>query len=135
MLTLNYTYRIYPDPTEQQVTIGWLETCRQIYNHALRELKDWIASCKCPIDRCSLEKEYIIWSDAPFPSYQRQQNDLPKAKKEKPALSEVHSQVLQTTIRRLHDTWNGFYWHQRWENVTIVSVVPGEFLKWMISRS
>ncbi len=108
MLTLNYTYRIYSDPTEQQVTIGWLETCRQIYNHALRELKDWIASCKCPIDRCSLEKEYIIWSDGSFPRYQRQQNDLPKAKKEKPALSEVHSQVLQTRICRLHHTWDAF---------------------------
>ena len=39
MLTLNYTYRIYSDPTEQQVMIGWLETCRLVYNHALRELK------------------------------------------------------------------------------------------------
>lgn len=108
MLTMNYTYRIYPDATQQTDLLEWLETCRGVYNYALRQLKDWIASRKCLIDRCSLEKEYIIPSDEPFPSYHRQQNNLPKAKKQFPHLSKVHSQVLQTTIRRLHDTWEAF---------------------------
>jgi putative transposase len=108
MLTMNYTYRIYPDATQQTELLEWLETCRGVYNYALRELKDWIASRKCPIDRCALEKEYIIPADEPFPSYHRQQNNLPKAKKEFPHLGKVHSQVLQTTIRRLHDTWETF---------------------------
>ncbi len=108
MLTMNYTYRIYPNATQQAELLEWLETCRSVYNYALRELKDWIASRKCPIDRCSLEKEYIIPADEPFPSYYRQQNNLPKAKKQFPHLGKVHSQVLQTTIRRLHDTWDVF---------------------------
>jgi putative transposase len=108
MLTLNYTYRIYPDAAQQAELLNWLETCRGVYNYALRELKDWIASRKCLVDRCSLEKEYIIPANEPFPSYQRQQNDLPKAKKQFPHLGKVHSQVLQTTIRRLHDTWEAF---------------------------
>ncbi|KGF72865.1 hypothetical protein DO97_03855 [Neosynechococcus sphagnicola sy1] len=108
MLTMNYTYRIYPDVTQQTELLEWLETCRGVYNYALRELKDWIASRKCPVDRCSLEKEYIILADKPVPSYHRQQNNLPKAKKLIPRLGEVHSQVLQTTIRRLHDTWEAF---------------------------
>lgn len=77
-------------------------------NRALRELKDWIASRKSPIDRCSLAREYIIPANIPFPSYQRQQNDLPKLKREIPKLGDVYSQVLQTTIRRLHDTWDAF---------------------------
>ena len=47
----------------------WLELCRRSYNYALRELKDWIASRKCPVDRCSLESEYIMAADYPFPSY------------------------------------------------------------------
>lgn len=108
MLTMNYTYRIYPDAAQQTELLEWLETCRGVYNYALRELKDWMASRKCPIDRCSLEKEYIIRSDAPLPSYHRQQNNLPKAKKQFPHLGKVHSQALQTTIRRLHDTWEAF---------------------------
>ncbi len=53
-------------------------------------------------------REYIIPASVPFPSYQRQQNDLPKLKQEYPQLADVHSQILQTTIRRLHDTWDAF---------------------------
>lgn len=79
-----------------------------MYNYALRELKNWLASRKCLVDRCSLQKEYIIPADEPFPSYHHQQNNLPRAKKEFPHLSKVHSQVLQTTTRRLHDTWEAF---------------------------
>ncbi|MEB3181379.1 MAG: transposase [Nostocaceae cyanobacterium] len=105
---MNYTYRIYPDAVQQTELIEWLEMCRGVYNYALRELKDWLASRKCQIDRCPLDKEYIISADAPFPSYHLQQNNLPKAKKQFPYLGKVHSQVLQTTIRRLHDTWDAF---------------------------
>ncbi len=108
MLTMNYTYRIYPDANQQTQLLDWLETCRGVYNYALHELKDWIASRSGLVDRCSLEKEYIIPADEPFPSYHRQQNNLPKAKKQFPRLGQVHSQVLQTTIRRLHDTWEAF---------------------------
>lgn len=59
-------------------------------------------------DRCSLEKEYIIPANVPCPSYQSQQDALPKAKKKFSRLAEIHSQVLQTTVRRLHDTWENF---------------------------
>lgn len=105
---MNYTYRIYPDAAQEADLMEWLEMCRGVYNYALRELKDWMASRKCTIDRCSLEREYIVSASEPFPSYHRQQNNLPKAKKLIPRLGEVHSQVLQTTIRRLHDTWEAF---------------------------
>ena len=108
MLTMNFTYRIYPDASQQQQMQSWLETCRFVYNRALRELKDWIAARISPIDRCPLDKEYIIPANTPFPSYHRQQNDLPRLKQEHPSLGEVHSQILQTTIRRLHDTWDAF---------------------------
>ncbi|WP_210437089.1 RNA-guided endonuclease InsQ/TnpB family protein [Oxynema aestuarii] len=108
MLTMNYTYRIDPDATQQVELLEWMEACRGVYNYALRELKDWMASRQCPADRCSLEKEYIISANEPFPSSPRQQNNLPKAEKQFPHLGKVHSQVLQTTIRRLHDTWEAF---------------------------
>jgi putative transposase len=107
-MILNYVYRIYPDSNQNELLNEWLETCRRSYNYALRELKDWIASRKCPIDRCSLESEYIMAADYPFPSYHQQQNNLPKAKKDFPRLASVPSQVLQTNIRRLHDAWDFF---------------------------
>ena len=49
-----------------------------------------------------------IPADKPFPTYYAQQNALPKAKKEFPQLGEAPAQVLQTTIRRLHDAWKYF---------------------------
>ncbi|HAC64657.1 MAG TPA: transposase [Cyanothece sp. UBA12306] len=108
MLTLNYTYRIYPDSQQEVMLDEWLEICRRSYNYALRELKDWIASRKCRVDRCSLESEYIMAADYPFPSYHQQQNNLPQAKKQFPQLFKVPSQVLQTNVRRLHDAWDFF---------------------------
>ena len=107
-MILNYVYRIYPDARQEELLIEWLETCRVSYNYALRELKDWIASRKRPIDRCSLVSEYIMPADYPFPGYHQQQNNLPKAKKQFPRLKSVPSQVLQTNIRRLHDAWDFF---------------------------
>ncbi len=108
MLTLNYRYRIYPDATQEQVLIEWMEICRGAYNYALREIKDWCDSRKCSIDRCSLEKEYILPTSSPFPTEVNQLNNLPKAKKEFPKLSEVPSQVLQQAIKQLHTAWEYF---------------------------
>ncbi|MFB6277428.1 MAG: RNA-guided endonuclease InsQ/TnpB family protein [Halothece sp.] len=107
-MLLNYTYRIRPNQQQAQLLNEWLATLRVSYNYALRELKDWIASRKCSIDRCSLESEYIMSADYPFPSYHQQQNNLPDAKKTYPRLKSVPSQVLQTNIRRLHDAWDFF---------------------------
>ena len=107
-MILNYSYRIYPDSKQIDLLNEWLETCRLSYNYALRELKDWIASRKCPIDRCSIESEYIMAADYPFPSYHQQQNNLPKAKKEFSRLASVPSQVLQVNIKKLHDAWDAF---------------------------
>jgi putative transposase len=108
MLTLNYRYRIYPDITQEKQLIEWMEICRTAYNYALREIKDWCDGRKCLIDRCSLEKEYILPADAKFPGEVQQLNSLPKAKKEFPRLSEVPSQVLQQAIKQLHRGWEYF---------------------------
>lgn len=105
---MNYRYRIYPDIAQEQQLIEWMDICRSAYNYALREIKDWCNSRKCLIDRCSLEKEYIIPSDTKFPGEIQQLNNLPKAKKEFPRLKEVPSQVLQQAIKQLHKGWEYF---------------------------
>ena len=108
MLTFNYQYRIYPDQSQEEKLLEIMEICRSAYNYALREIKDWCNSRKCPIDRCSLVSEYIIPADAKFPSELNQLNQLPKAKKKFPRLKEVPSQVLQQTIKQLHRAWDFF---------------------------
>jgi putative transposase len=108
MLTLTYRYRIYPDAIQEQMLIEWMEICRSAYNYVLREIKDWCDSRKCSIDRCSLEKEYILPANLKFPGEVQQLNNLPKAKKEFPKLGEVPSQVLQQAIKQLHRAWEYF---------------------------
>ena len=108
MLTLTHRYRIYPSAPQEHQFIEWMEICRGAYNYALREIKDWCDSRKCLVDRCSLEKEYILSPELKFPGEIQQLNNLPKAKKEFPKLSEVPSQVLQQAIKQLHRGWEYF---------------------------
>ncbi|NEO64895.1 MAG: transposase [Moorea sp. SIO4G2] len=105
---MNYTYRIYPDVAQQQLMLSWLETCRRLYNRCLRDLKDWINSRKCPVDRCSINREYIMSTDIPFPGYIEQKRQLTQWKKTEPDLKEVHSQVTQDVVKRLHNSWEYF---------------------------
>jgi putative transposase len=53
-----------------------LKNSRSVWNYALRERKDWINFRKCSLKFCSLEREYIIPTDEPYPSYQRQAKSL-----------------------------------------------------------
>ena len=105
---MNYTYRIYPSADQQAVMLKWLETCRRLYNRCLRDLKDWIASRKCSLYSCSLDREYIMSPDIPFPSYSEQKRQLTQWKKTNPWLQSVHSQVTQDCVKRLHNTWEAF---------------------------
>jgi putative transposase len=81
--------------------LEWLESCRRVYNYAVRERKDWTKSRKCSGNACSLQAEYIIPADAPYPDYYRQKKALTEAKKTNPSLKAVHSQVLQDVIGRV----------------------------------
>jgi putative transposase len=101
MLSLTYSYRIYPDAAQEARMLTWMEACRKVYNYALRERKDWIASRKCSVNACSIRSEYIISADVPYPDYYKQQNALTPVKKENPELKDVQSQVLQDALKRL----------------------------------
>lgn len=108
MLTMNYKFRIYPTNNQQVLMLSWLETCRRLYNHCLRDLKDWINSRKCSLSSCSLEREYIMSPDILFPSYLEQKRQLTQWKKTNPYYKDVHSQVTQDVVKRLHNTWEAF---------------------------
>lgn len=101
MLTLTYRYRIYPDATQELQMLEWLETCRHVYNYAVRERKDWINSRKCDVNACSLQSEYIISADAPYPDYYKQKKALTEAKKTNPQMKAVYSQTLQDVIGKV----------------------------------
>lgn len=105
MLTITYEYKLKPT-SEQIATIEkTLDVCRSVWNFALRQRKDWCASRKSPIQQCSINSEYIISADEPFPNYHKQALQLTRAKKQDPRLLTIHSQVLQQTLRTLDRAW------------------------------
>ena len=107
-ITMNYTYRIYPSQEQEAIMLSWLETCRRLYNRCLRDLKDWINSKKCSIDSCSLEKEYVMSPDIPFPNYLEQKRQLTQWKKTNSYYQQVYSQTTQDVVKRMHNTWEAF---------------------------
>ena len=109
MISLTYEFKLKPTKKQIQDIEMYLDICRSVYNWNHGERKDWIQSRKSLIDRCSIEKEYIIPADKPFPNYNIQANKLTQSKKKYLYLAQVHSQVLQSTLKRLDDAWNDFF--------------------------
>ena len=101
MLTLTYEYKLIPTQAQIDEMNHILNVCASVWNYALRERKDWIASRKCPVNACSIEREYIMSVDAPYPSYAEQCKALTEAKKTDARLSSVNAQVLQQVLKKL----------------------------------
>jgi len=101
MLSLTYSYRIYPDLTQEVRMLTWMEQCRRVYNYALAERKDWSNSRSGAVNACSVSREYIIPADTPYPDYYKQQDALTAVKQKILELQDVQSQVLQDALKRL----------------------------------
>jgi putative transposase len=101
MLTLTYEYKLVPTQQQAAEMQHILDVCGSVWNYALRERKDWIASRKCPINACSLRGEYIMSVNAPYPGFNEQCKALTQAKKFSPRLKSVNAQVLQQVLRKL----------------------------------
>lgn len=76
MLTLTYEFKLIPDNQQIEMIEHTLSVCRSVWNYALRERKDWLASRKSPVNACSLVQEYIISPDTPYPNYHNQAKAL-----------------------------------------------------------
>ena len=109
MISFTYEYKLKPTKKQIKDIEMYLDICRTVYNWNHRERKDWIQSRKSLIDRCSIVQEYIISADKPFPNYNIQANNLTQSKKQYPHLAQVHSQVLQSTLKRLDQAWDDFF--------------------------
>ncbi|MEH2195566.1 MAG: transposase [Nostoc sp.] len=108
------TYQYALNPTSQQIETmtEWLNICRGVWNYALAERKDWYKSRSCRIDAASIKAEYIIAADAPRPNFALQCKALTEAKKTKPWLKSVQSQVLQQVLKQLENAFTSM-WEQK----------------------
>lgn len=101
MISLTYEYKAIPTPEQAGMIEHTLTVCRKVWNFALRERKDWLNSRKCQVNACSIESEYIILVDAPYPNYAQQCKSLTQAKAKLSELATVNAQVLQQVLRKL----------------------------------
>ncbi|NEQ87698.1 MAG: transposase [Moorea sp. SIO2I5] len=109
MLRLTYEFKLIPTPEQITIIEEILVVCRKVWNYALRERKDWIKSRKCSVNACSLEQEYIIPADAPYPGYKQQAESLTKAKKSIPLLKNTNAQVLQQVLKTLDQAFKNMF--------------------------
>ncbi|WP_414580788.1 RNA-guided endonuclease InsQ/TnpB family protein [Scytonema sp. PCC 10023] len=109
-MRVSYQYRIKPN-TEQKDRLNHVRRlCQYLYNRMLGDKLDWWENNRCPVDSCS-----IISCPLPKlrvnPNYNTHQDLLPFLKEdlilvewsgELLDLSDVYSQVLQDTVKRVH---------------------------------
>ncbi|MGK7917860.1 MAG: RNA-guided endonuclease InsQ/TnpB family protein [Prochloraceae cyanobacterium] len=106
MITLTYEFKLEPTKEQIESIENTLDVCRSVWNFALRHRLDWCASRKSPVNACSIDKEYILSVDEPFPNYHKQAKYLTEAKKDSEFLKSANAQVLQQTLRTLDRAWD-----------------------------
>ena len=106
MLTLTYEYKLEPTSEQIESIENTLNVCRTVWNFALGLRKDWCKSRKSRINACSIEREYIMSVDEPFPNYHDSARQLTEAKKNNDFLKSANAQVLQQTLRTLDRAWD-----------------------------
>jgi len=106
---MTYEYKLEPTKAQVETFEQWLETCRKVWNYALRERKDWYYSRSCQVNVCSLRSEYIIPTDTPRPNFAVQCKSLTEARRSNPELQAVHSQVLQQVLKQLEKAFTSMW--------------------------
>jgi putative transposase len=104
-----YKYRLYPNK-KQAETLQWvLDRCREVYNTALQERHDAYEMMvkRHPnyydeVTRKQLTKDHAIF-------YNQQAIQLPEIKAIRPEYNEIHSQVLQDVLQRVHKAYKAFF--------------------------
>ena len=98
-LLLTIKQKIHPTPEQQEVLWALSENCRLIYNFALKERLSWWEQ----------NKDKQIDDREKYPTYVKQQNDLPKIKKQYPRYQQNYSKTLQMTLTELDANFKSFY--------------------------
>jgi len=86
-----FIYKLRPTPAQAMLLTQTVETCRHLYNHALKERK-------------------TVWEQrGEAIGFARQSASLPTLTRESPYLLRVHSQVLQDVLHRLDRAFQAFF--------------------------
>lgn len=87
-----YKYKLYPTKKQAARLQEMLDRCRELYNAALQERRDAYRMAQVSI------------------GYNQQAARLPEIKEIRPEYADIHSQVLQDTLRRVDKAFKAFFW-------------------------
>lgn len=91
-----YKYRLYPTKQQEEKLAWTLDRTRELYNAALQERREM----------------YKYTSKGT--TYNAQANQLPEIKEIREEYKDIHSQVLQDTLRRVDKAMKAFSTGQEW---------------------
>ncbi len=97
-----FKFRIYPNKNQEVKMDKTLSTCRHLYNNALAERKR-----QAELNRLKRSFDIFPWGKPEWISYEDQANNLSETKTDNQ--KEVHSQVLQNTLKRLDRSFHNFF--------------------------
>ena len=98
----SFQFRIYPTKKQEVELDRTLSTCRHLYNDSLAERKR-----QAELNRLKKEFDIFPWGKPDWINYEDQANELASSKTA--YQKEVHSQVLQNTLKRLDRSFKNFY--------------------------
>jgi putative transposase len=97
-----YSFRIYPNKNQEVKLNRTLNTCRHLFNAALSERKR-----QAELNKLKRDLKVFPWGKPDWICYEDQANDLSGSKTA--FQKEVHSQVLQNTLKRLDRSFKNFF--------------------------
>jgi putative transposase len=97
-----YKFRVYPNKNQEVRMDRTLSTCRHLYNNSLAGRKK-----QAELNRLKREFQVFPWGKTEWISYEDQANDLSGSKTG--FQKEVHSQVIQNTLKRLDRSFKNFF--------------------------
>ncbi|MBU4222099.1 MAG: transposase [Euryarchaeota archaeon] len=98
----SYQFRIYPNKNQEVKLIRTLSTCRHLYNDSLAERKR-----QAELNKLRREFDVFSWGKPEWINYYDQANELSESKTG--FQKEVHSQVLQNTLKRVDRSFKNFF--------------------------
>ena len=98
----SFQFRIYPNKKQEVALERTLTTCRHLYNDSLAERKR-----QAELNRLKQSFDVFPWGKPEWINYYDQANQLPLSKTA--FQKEVHSQVLQNTLKRVERSFQNFF--------------------------
>jgi len=98
----SFQFRIYPTKKQEVALDRTLSTCRHLYNDSLAERKR-----QAELNRLKQSFNVFPWGYPEWINYYDQANQLPLTKTT--FQKEVHSQVLQNTLKRVDRSFQNFF--------------------------